>query len=1056
MLLKLEKTLLGLAVVLMACAVHAKVYRAGLKGGYVNSFDQNNYHKVEIPDIGVFKGIEAASLKAGETGVKTYPPIWVNNRTWTYHGQMYFNGGTYYFAEQIDDRAYIAIDGVQKMNDGTWNNTAVTDAIVLSEGWHDVVFRFANGGGGAGLTYDTTLDKNGKKCGFGWTNEANEKPTDMSSFMFAEDPGDGSLFRCAEEDANYIQLNGLSIASGGGGYVLNVTSLAPSPATLTVYYGETAGMSEDPASWASSVTAEFAAGETKDVVISGEFTRPPRYQMHLTGVGTTLAEGEGVKFWQWDDVSACTMAPTVAPALTAVSAAGADFIVALGYDKTIDGMAAPAIALKAYYGTEDFGADAEAWGEGVLDFGAENAAGDVTCSLTGLSADTVYFVRFAAKTAESDWMWSDCLTLSTGGVFLKDFPATLFENDPTELSFKVCRPEGTTHDAQTVYLTYDGAADKVEGLPESVTLEPGVAEIAVPFAMIDNDADDGEKTLTIVLAENEFYTRGEPASVTMSVKDDETAAEDVTWVGLGEDPNWETPANWEPARVPNQMDTVVFTDSGLANNATVTISSAAACRVLKFSRLGAMTLGGEGSLKLGGIVREDVEGDEGRHTLSVPLTLFADPDTVFLEESGWCVLNIAGSDSLWFNSDMTKVGDAKLWKTGPGSIEFRKQDNTWNGRIRVWEGSAYGRARHCYKGTAEAGGGTESAKFEFTENNSTAGVTCKAYANGYVYVRLGVSGEATDFYAYDGGRIKTDSIYWKHGYMTGGKIEGGTWWTGGWTQSINSYASATMSEFTPTVKIGGYDAATVYVEDGEAPVDLLLSGVLTESGSDQTLTKKGAGVVKSTKKCDFKGHFVLEAGVWYADNPGEYGLGTQETTVKAGAKLGGTGRVGMEEVKSYATVALSDGNETKYATLSPGTIDNATGEHIYGTLTLGQDFAHNRVTLGKYAHLEAGLGAREGSASPHDKLFVYGNLEIGENCVLDLKTNSTTETKLVKSGEYTIIEADAIVGTFAKIILPEGANWRVHYNATVPDGGTDLVVTSVSVKVSNGFAVFVR
>jgi hypothetical protein len=101
------------AAVGISWSASAVVYRAGLKGGFINSYDGNNYTTVTIPDTGVFASVEAGGVKASENGSQTYPPIWANNRTWRYHGQMYFDGGTYYFAESIDDAAWMTVEGAQ-------------------------------------------------------------------------------------------------------------------------------------------------------------------------------------------------------------------------------------------------------------------------------------------------------------------------------------------------------------------------------------------------------------------------------------------------------------------------------------------------------------------------------------------------------------------------------------------------------------------------------------------------------------------------------------------------------------------------------------------------------------------------------------------------------------------------------------------------------------------------------------------------------------------------------------------------------------------------------
>ena len=84
--------------------------------------------------------------------------------------------------------------------------------------------------------------------------------------------------------------------------------------------------------------------------------------------------------------------------------------------------------------------------------------------------------------------------------------------------------------------------------------------------------------------------------------------------------------------------------------------------------------------------------------------------------------------------------------------------------------------------------------------------------------------------------------------------------------------------------------------------------------------------------------------------------------------------------------------------------------------------------------------------------MVYGNLEIGSNCTLDLTTNSAALDKIV-GGTYTIVEADAITGTFATVTKPK-SSWKVTY---VSDPEDETVVKRIDVTVpANGFAIIVR
>ena len=125
----MKKTISSVVALALTFSATAAVHRAGLKGGFINSYDGNNYTTATIADIGVFTSVEAGGVKSASNGSKTYPPIWADNRTWRYHGQMYFDGGTYYFAESVDDAAWMTVDGAQILKDATWNNVGVSSAV---------------------------------------------------------------------------------------------------------------------------------------------------------------------------------------------------------------------------------------------------------------------------------------------------------------------------------------------------------------------------------------------------------------------------------------------------------------------------------------------------------------------------------------------------------------------------------------------------------------------------------------------------------------------------------------------------------------------------------------------------------------------------------------------------------------------------------------------------------------------------------------------------------------------------------------------------------------
>ncbi len=85
--------------------------------------------------------------------------------------------------------------------------------------------------------------------------------------------------------------------------------------------------------------------------------------------------------------------------------------------------------------------------------------------------------------------------------------------------------------------------------------------------------------------------------------------------------------------------------------------------------------------------------------------------------------------------------------------------------------------------------------------------------------------------------------------------------------------------------------------------------------------------------------------------------------------------------------------------------------------------------------------------------MVHGDLSIGENCTLDLTTNSA-DLNEIKGGRYTIVEADTITGTFATVLKPKNS-WKVEYvSETV---GEETVVKSIVLTVpSKGLAFIIR
>ena len=255
------------------------------------------------------------------------------------------------------------------------------------------------------------------------------------------------------------------------------------------------------------------------------------------------------------------------------------------------------------------------------------------------------------------------------------------------------------------------------------------------------------------------------------------------------------------------------------------------------------------------------------------------------------------------------------------------------------------------------------------------------------------------------------------------------------------------------MQFNGFGSATISVEDGEAPVDLVMNRNVWWGGSSSTLYKTGAGTLKwiATSGPDSGSPIQINGGTLLCDNASGTPFGNTAVRVNAGATLGGTGFVGGTE-RGNVVVA---GSSTNPGVLAPGSIDETTGARIHGTLTVGTESQTNLVSMGAWTKLVTGIGSRnsETGLSDFDKLMVHGDLLIGDNCTLDLTTNSADLSE-IKGGKYTIVEADSITGTFATVLKPKNS-WKVTYVSEEVEGV--MVVKKINLDIpSKGLSVIVR
>lgn len=201
--------------------------------------------------------------RMGNMNVVTQDPItgWGDNHTWVYSGLFYDADGVFSFLENIDDNAYILIDGQPRLNEGgiEVSSTAMTvgqrdntiytnqntvggtldfgnadpdgDPTNGSEGWHTIEIRFNNGSGGAGPWGVA----NGMHNNFGFgLNVDGTRALDGALYTRPIDPGNGTLFRVPIAPKGRIEVAaGATLTTGAIDQTEQLT-LTSSTAVLTL------------------------------------------------------------------------------------------------------------------------------------------------------------------------------------------------------------------------------------------------------------------------------------------------------------------------------------------------------------------------------------------------------------------------------------------------------------------------------------------------------------------------------------------------------------------------------------------------------------------------------------------------------------------------------------------------------------------------------------------------------------------------------------------------------------------------------------------------------
>ena len=280
---------------------------------------------------------------------------------------------------------------------------------------------------------------------------------------------------------------------------------------------------------------------------------------------------------------------------------------------------------------------------------------------------------------------------------------TLASGDFTLTASTICRlgisgPAPGQHDQLNVTGTVTlGGATLTLDLIEPVTAQPGQE-----IMLISNDGTDpvtGQFNYaegSLVLGESSIsYHGGDGNDVTLTFIVPPTGTARLWDGGSAVDSNWMTANNWNPNGVPQPGDDLVFPTAAARKNNTNNFPAGTTFNSITVHGTG-YGLGGNGIL-----LNEKVEftSASGSHFLNLPITLALDAaitltGDAFIQATAPIVLNGhkltlhnagGGTGDLYISGNLTGTG--RVWKTGPGTITFFEQPNTYAGPTDILEGA---------------------------------------------------------------------------------------------------------------------------------------------------------------------------------------------------------------------------------------------------------------------------------------------------------------------------------------------------------------------------------
>ncbi len=664
--------------------------------------------------------------------------------------------------------------------------------------------------------------------------------------------------------------------------------------------------------------------------------------------------------------------------------------------------ASASATVTAYYGTDSANLSQSL----VLASGADIATGAHTATLSGLTCGSDWYVKVVA-TGEDGNSESDVISFTTVG-------APSFAEVTTSLDGLSVTIAGVLADAGSAPLAVTAHLGAATSTWTTVGSWSGVSaprsfEATATAPSLGNYVAGFRATGTCTDCGHVFDVASAVANVTVFGE--------CRWTGSAGDLSWNTPGNWSSGTVPGAKDTAIFGAEASVSGATIALDGAQSVGTLVVESDGALTIGSADDVTEGYALSaahlSRTGEDAGQLTFAVPFTFSAPEDGTN---------TLAAGANIRFGASLGATETRPLVKTGEATVTLAAACVKPFPEFFILAGAVSPAATSSFTGNVHVGDGVTEAHFTCTVDNAAAdnGVgTLTVMTNSTANVRLLNWGHCMSVFETIGGTITcSGNTMVLRSRLCGGRIRnpGASIYAHAYNgQELSTRPSGATARFEAGWAINVYGGSTFRVEDGAAPVDLVISGNLwMNGGAWQSIYKRGAGTLKLTATggptLNNEHAFELSEGVTLCDNASGSPLGNAKVKVNAGATLGGCGFIGGTEL---GDVSVS-GTAAKPAVIAPGSIDEETGAHLYGTLTVGTASQTNNVAFGADSKLRLAIGPR-GQA---DSLRVHGAIDLsGSTDSLEIIPSDTAEN--VNGGTYVLAYAsEGITGSFDTVVQP--------------------------------------